>query len=167
MDKRIDKRIAIVAVIMFLIITAIFVVSDCYSRDWYLTLRSGDTGEIYAQYSVKEGDTFSIGFVHSVNKTPVTDVYEVRDHQIYVIRTIYYDFGAGVQTILEDGQSLRYGEDGEMIVEGFDREMPDLSYIVGTVSDHTLTFDGREISLRNLCGKNAAVSFSIEHKHIY
>ena len=36
-----------------------------------------------------------------------------------------------------------------MIVSGFDREMPDLTYFVGTVSDHTLTVnDGEPVSLR-------------------
>ena len=85
-------------------------------------------------------------------------------HQIYVIRTIYNNFGAGVQTEIEDGQTLTYDENGEMVVSGFDKEMPYLSYIVGTVSDHTLTLHGKEISLRDLCGRNSKVEFSCEHK---
>jgi len=51
-----------------------------------------------------------------------------------------------------------------MVVSGFDKEMPYLSYIVGTVSDHTLTLHGKEISLRDLCGRNSKVEFSCEHK---
>ena len=54
----------------------------------------------------------------------MTDVYEIRDHKIYVIRTIYNNFGAGVQTEIEDGQTLTYDENGEMVVSGFDKEMP-------------------------------------------
>lgn len=49
-----------------------------------------------------------------------------------------------------------------MIVSGFDREMPWLSYIVGTVSDHVLTIHGEAVSLRELCGKNSKVEFSCE-----
>ena len=109
-----------------------------------------------------EGDEFSVGFIHSVNKSPLTDVYQIKDHKIYVVRTIYYGFGAGVQTELEDGQTLSYGENGEMIISGFDRELPYLSYMVGTVSDHTLTVRGKEISLRDLCGRNSAVEFTCE-----
>lgn len=126
----------------------------------YLVLRDGDTGKVYASYPVSEGERFSVGFIHSVNKSPLTDVYEIRDHRIYVVETVYYAFGAGVQTQLEEGQTLRHGEDGSMIVSGFDREMTHLSYIVGTVSDHTLTIDGQEISLRALCGRNSTVEFS-------
>ena len=71
-------------------------------------------------------------------------------------------FRSGVQTEILEGQTLTYGEHGEMIVSGFNLEMPHLSYIVGTVSDHVLTLNGQEISLRELCGKNSTVAFSCE-----
>ena len=127
-----------------------------------LVLESAKTGDVYASYPVRLGDTFGIGFIHSVNKSPVTDWYEVRSDGIYVVKTVYYGFGAGVQTELEEGQKLTYGEDGSMIITGFDRRMDDLVYFVGTVSDHTLTLPGgEEVSLRDLCGRNAKVRVSL------
>lgn len=150
------------AAIMVAIIAA--VVTFSLGSGDYLVLRNGDTGVEYARFRVSEGDEFSVMFIHSVNQYPLTDVYQIRDHKIYVIRTIYNNFGAGVQTEIEEGQTLEYGENGEMIVSGFNREMPYLSYIVGTVSDHTLTIHGKEISLRELCGRNSKVEFSCEHK---
>lgn len=151
-----------VAAIIFIIIAAILTFTVVSRRGDYLTLRNGDTKEVYVRYKVAEGDEFSVEFIHSVNKSPLTDVYQIKDHKIYVVRTIYYGFGAGVQTEIEDGQTLTYGDDGEMIVSGFDREMPHLSYIVGTVSDHVLTIQGRGISLRELCGRNSTVEFTCE-----
>ena len=103
---------------MAAIITAIIAATLAYtlrSGD-YLVLRNGDTNAEYARFRVKEGDEFSVTFIHSVNKYPLTDVYEIRDHKIYVIRTIYNNFGAGVQTEIEDGQTLTYDENGEMVV---------------------------------------------------
>lgn len=128
----------------------------------YLVLRNGDTDEEFARFRVSEGDEFSVTFIHSVNQYPLTDVYEIRDHKIYVVRTIYNNFGAGVQTEIEEGQTLEINENGEMVVSGFNQEMPWLSYIVGTVSDHTLKVNGEEISLRELCGRNSKVKFSCE-----
>jgi len=130
-----------------------------------LLLENVKTGEQIASYELQTGDTFSIGFIHSVNKSPVTDYYELREDGIYVVKTVYYGFGAGVQTELEDGQTLSYGEDGSMIITGFDRKMEDLIYFVGTVSDHTMTInegqeDEQTISLRDLCGRNAMVRFT-------
>lgn len=150
------------AAIMIAIIAA--VVTYVRNSGDYLVLRNGDTKEEYARYRVSEGDEFSVMFIHSVNKSPLTDVYEIRDHKIYVVRTVYYGFGAGVQTQIEDGQKLEYGDNGEMIVSGFNQEMKHLSYIVGTVSDHTLTIHEKEISLRELCGRNSKVEFTCEHK---
>lgn len=129
-----------------------------------LVLKDADSGEIYAAYPVHDGAEFSITFIHSVNKSPVTDVYQIRDMEIYVIRTKYYSFGAGVQTEVEEGQMLEYGPDGSMIVSGFNRRIDTLSYIVGTVSDHTLEVGGKTVSLRELCGRNTAVRFFCERR---
>ncbi len=124
-----------------------------------LLLKDGDTGETLAEYPMSEGDEFSVTFIHSVNNSPVTDVYEFRDARIFVVRTIYYSFGAGVQSEVGEGQALEYGDDGSMIVSGFERQMDNLSYIVGTVSDHTLYINDESFSLRKICGRNATVRF--------
>ncbi len=154
------KRFAAVLILFCAVLAAAFV----YQRQRsYLVLSSVKTGEEYARYPVRVSDTFSVGFIHSVNKSPVTDFYEIRSDGIYVVKTVYYGFGAGVQTQIEEGQKLEYGDDGSMIVTGFDQKMEDLIYFVGTVSDHTLTLDdGSKISLRDLCGKNAMVRFTVE-----
>ena len=135
-----------------------------------LVLEDVRSGETIAAYPMKTGDQFSIGFIHSVNKSPVTDYYELRSDGIYVVKTVYYGFGAGVQTQLGKGQKLTYGDDGSMIITGFDRKMDDLVYCVGTVSDHVLTLlkngnvflrgfptEKESISLRGLCGRNAII----------
>ena len=117
----------------------------------------------YAAYDVTVGDTFSIEFIHSVNKSPVIDYFEIREDGIYGIKTVYYGFGAGVPTDLGEGQKLTYGEDGSIIISGFDLKLSNLIYRVGTVSDHILTLeDGTEISLRDLCGRSARVGFRFE-----
>ncbi|MBQ2404729.1 MAG: DUF1850 domain-containing protein, partial [Lachnospiraceae bacterium] len=144
---------------MVVVIAAILAFT--YRSGDYLVLRNGDTTEEFARFRVSEGDEFSVTFIHSVNQYPLTDVYEIRDSKIYVVRTIYNNFGAGVQTEIEEGQTLEINENGEMVVSGFNLEMPWLSYIVGTVSDHTLTLHGKEISLRELCGRNSKVAFSV------
>ncbi len=144
------------AAILFLILRS--------SSERFLVLTDMDTGKKIAEYPVEDKERFSITFIHSVNKSPLTDVYEIRDKDIYVVETHYHGFGAGVQTEIEEGQTLSYAPDGTMIVSGFDKLIPNLSYFVGTVSDHILKIHGREISLRELCGRNCKVRFSCENK---
>ncbi len=130
-----------------------------FKADKALVLFNADTGNRYAALNISEGDEFSVTFIHSVNKSPVSDVYEIRDGKIFLTGTVYYGFGAGVPTDLEPGQTLDYGDEGEMIISGMDTEMADLSYIVGTVYDHILTLNGEEYNLTQLCGKNSVVAF--------
>ncbi|NMA25673.1 MAG: DUF1850 domain-containing protein [Clostridiales bacterium] len=141
-------------------LVAFTVLYFCLS-DTCLLLKDGDSGGLLAAFPIENGGEFSVRFVHSVNKTPVTDVYQVRGRGIFVVRTVYYSFGAGVQSEIGDGQTLEYGEDGSMTVGGFDRRMDKLSYIVGTVSDHVLEIGGRSVGLRELCGRNTTVRFTV------
>ena len=151
-----------VAALLVIFAVAAAAVFFYHDHGWF-TLRNADTGELYARYLVREGDWFSVGFIHSVNKSPLTDYYEFHDHSIYVEKTVYYGFGAGVQTELEEGQHLEYGDDGSMIITGFHRRIPDLIYIVGTVSDHIMVLNGNEpVSLSELCGARSKVRFSFD-----
>ena len=112
---------------------------------------------------VKEGDIFSITFVHSVNQSPVTDEFLVLEEGFKSHRTLFTSFGAGMETGTEEGQVLTYEEDGTMVLSGFQNHYERFQLIVGTVSDHMLKISGKEISLRELCGKNASVEISIRN----
>jgi hypothetical protein len=129
----------------------------------FLVLRNSKSGQLYGKFPLEEGGRFSVTFIHSVNKSPVTDIYEVRNGtDLYVVETDYYDFDAGVQTELNPGETLTYGGDGAMQIKNIDKRIPDLIYVVGTVSDHTLSIGGKEISLRDLCGRNSSVRFTVQ-----
>ena len=136
---------------------------------WYLTVRNRDTGQLYARYRMGEGDRFSITFIHSVNNYPLTDVYEIEDKNIYVEETVYCSFGAGVQTELNPGETLdkvyidRPDYQGwAMVIRNIHQLRNNVGYIVGTVSDHVLHVNGQDVSLRTMCGRNAAVRFNYE-----
>ena len=143
------------------IVAAVAVVLWLLPRGQRLVLTDVDSGRMYSTYPVSDGDVFSVTFVHSVNKTPVSDVYEVRDGRIVLTGTVYYSFGAGVPDELGEGQKLTIREDGAMVVTGMDRDLTGVVYAVGTVSDHVLEIGGEEISLRGLCGRNSKVRFAI------
>lgn len=141
---------------IFLIIVAVFVFIG--QKKYYLQL-TDESGNLYLELPVEKSQEFSIEFIHSVNKTPVVDFYEIRKDGIYVTKTLYYGFGAGVQTTIEEGQQLSYTEDGGMLVSGFDKRIDNLAYVVGKVSDHILQVGNRSYSLRELCGRGSYVIF--------
>ena len=153
-------RKLIAAAAVMLTITAVAFSLIFLSAD-YLILYDYDTDKLHITEKADEGMMFSIEFIHSVNQTPVRDTYVIENGEIRAHSTLYRSFGAGVQTALEGDQIMTYDDEGNMIITGFDITYDPLIYIVGTVSDHILTLDGEEISLRDTCGRNAKVVFEI------
>ncbi len=49
-----------------------------------------------------------------------------------------------------------------MIVSNINKKIDHLTYFVGTVSDHILRIEDKEISLRDLCGKGAHIEFIVK-----
>jgi hypothetical protein len=111
---------------------------------------------------VSPGEEFAIEYIHSVHQTPVSETFTiVPDGSAWGFlptEARFYDFGAGMQSELAPGETMVI-EDGAIVIRGFSRVLPRLNYIVGTVSDHWLCIKGLKISLRDMCGRNAQVSF--------
>jgi len=122
-----------------------------------LEIRDSETGKVYARYPVGNDREFAIEFVHSVNQSPVRETFRIDGKNIRQVSVRFYSFGAGMQTDIEAGQVM--SRDGDaLLITGLDCAVNELSYIVGTVSDHILLINGETISLRDLCGKNAHIT---------
>ena len=144
-----------------LVVAAVTLLGVLLLREPGLTLSDEESGKVFARLPLKDGDSFSVTFRHSVNKSDVTEIYQRRGREIWLTGCVYYGFGAGVAEVLEPGWTLDKGENGEMIIGSIEMKMNDLTYIVGTVYDHILDINGEKIILNELCGKNAKVHFSV------
>ena len=145
-----------------LVVAAAAILAVFLLREPKLVLSNDESGKVYARLPLKDGDSFSVTFRHSVNKSDVTEIYQRRGREIWLTGCVYYGFGAGVAEVLEPGWTLENGDNGEMIIGNIEMKMNDLTYIVGTVYDHILEINGERIVLNELCGKNAKVHFSIK-----
>jgi hypothetical protein len=126
-----------------------------------LVIKDQDSGKVYGKWPLEEGGEFAVEFVHSVNKTPVRDFFRNEGGMIAPFATRFYSLGAGMQSVLEEGQTL--SRDGDaLVITGFTVSYRELYYIVGTVSDHLLEINGETVSLRDLCGRNAHITLRIE-----
>ena len=157
---KVSSRIVAIAAATLVVAAAVAIIGISIAP-LRLVLTDADTGRTYAAFDLADGGEFSITFVHSVNKSPVTEVYVRRGRDIYVTTCIYSTLGAGVATTVEEGQHVERDAQGRWVLSGIDTKIDDLIYFVGTVSDHVLSIGGREISLRDLCGRNAKVRFSV------
>lgn len=146
---------------------ALLFLASCYSNkveNKKLILYNNDLGSEIASFPIGENDYFYIKFIHSVNMSPVIDYYKFdQENKIYVYKTIYYNFGAGVETELEGNESMSYGDDGSMIIDNINKEIDPLVYYLSSVYDHKLSINGQEeISLWDICGKNILIKINIQ-----
>jgi len=126
-----------------------------------LVVKNAGSGRVYGKWSLKEHGEFAIEFIHSVNLSPVTEFFRIENGVIRLFAVCFSSFGAGMQSDLRDGQTL--SRDGErMMLSGLNALFTELSYIVGTVSDHLLIINGESVSLRELGGRNAHIAISLE-----
>lgn len=145
-----------------LVVAAAVIFLPALLREPGLCLSDAETGRVFARLPLEDGESFSVTFRHSVNKSDVTEIYQRRGREIWLTGCVYYSFGAGVAEVLDPGWTLEKGENGEMILGNIETRMTDLTYIVGTVYDHILDIGGQRIILNELCGKNAKVHFSVK-----
>jgi len=129
-----------------------------------LELIGSTSGRIYGRWLIEDNKEFAIEYVHSVNNSTVREFFRIEGKEIHPVSVYFYSFGAGMQTELEEGQTV--SRDGDaMIITGFNRTYTELNYIVGTVTDHLLLINEERISLRNLCGRNAHVTLRVRQEN--
>ena len=114
------------------------------------------------------GSVFGIRYIHSVARTPVTDWFAVCDGCLYLEKTEYQDFGAGLPHMPEGGQRMSTG-DGKVVISGFHRALPRFDLRVGRIARHTLLRPAagggwHELPLDRVAPPGAALTFRIEDR---
>ena len=134
-----------------------------YNEKQRLYLINDNNNFLLDIYEFDDKKEFSIQFIHSVNNSPVIDYYTIDDNNnIIITQTTYYDFGAGVQTELNNNEKIKYGNNGEMTVTNINKIISPLVYIVGTVSHHTMNINNYNIILDEKYGRNTHIRFEVK-----
>jgi len=133
----------------------------------YLVLTNDQRGALLFRAQVQEGETFSVSYIHSVNLSPVTEIYQIQGGEIVLIALEFEAFGAGMPTDLEPGQVLIHLPQGGMRIEGFDRVIDDLRYLIGHGADLVLHLGPDQIPLNTLDGAGQSVQFAFRRLNIW
>nr|WP_319775830.1 DUF1850 domain-containing protein [uncultured Sphaerochaeta sp.] len=127
----------------------------------FLVIRSEDSSRI-AAYPLRTGETFSIRYIHSVQKTPVDEVFRISsDDRIELLETIYEDFGAGLPFLVEDGKFFSSGG-GKFRISGYRTFFSEIVFRVGRFAEYRLLLGGREIPFTRFESPGKPLRFSVE-----
>lgn len=104
-----------------------------------LAFYDGETGELAAYVPLKEGEPFSIEYIHSIHLTPVTETYELTEGgEIRQSELEYEEFNVGMPSGAEGAESFEE-RDGKYVITNMDRVFQDISLRTGKVrANHTL-----------------------------
>ena len=152
----------------FLFLIALLLVS-CAARNAQtpqasLLVLADSTGKELFSERLDADQQFAVRYIHSVAKSPVEDWFSIEGDTIFLEKTVYQDFGAGLPHEAGEGQIMDFG-DGHISLSGFHRALPTFDLRVGRIANHTLLLeqDGggmREIPLNTLVRPGKAVTFS-------
>lgn len=163
--KRITWFASKTGIILVIFIMAAFILLLPVSRKFAIIEEK--TGKILYCTAVKPGDDFSVKYVHSVNNSPVEDVFEIqKDYGIMLKKTVFLSFGAGIPYELEGVQVLNQKED-RIEIDNIDRRIDKFLLRVGTIADHTLLINGREIRLNRLTELKQTVRLEVRRVPVY
>lgn len=113
---------------------------------------------------VEEGDEFAIEFVHSVERTPVKEVFRIeKDRKIYLVETEYESFGAGLPTMPGEGEKSVL-EGGKIRITGMRRKLDPFLVAVSPVPGHILTIGGEEVVLADLAKPGTGLHIEVAYE---
>jgi hypothetical protein len=122
-----------------------------------LEVRAGKGGGLLFVRSLRPGDTFSLSFIHSVEKSPVRDHFKIDEgYRIVLYETAFRSLNTGLPTDVSGGEHW-VRADGEFHVVNRHRFLPEIRLPVDSSSANTLEIGGRRVSLPALAGDGLLV----------
>lgn len=139
---RVDGRWLLAAAVLGLAVVGAVVAADAGTSPT-LVVEDYETGEELFTVPVENNTTVTLAYTHSVEKTPVRDIYAVRDGELVMTRMEYHSFGAGLPSTVD----VERADDGSYVYRPPNRRTDTLVVATGYVADHELVVDGKRYAL--------------------
>ena len=113
---------------------------------------SGGTGRVVWLKRVAPGDTFTLSFIHSVERSEVTDYFRIDDdHRIILYQTEFGSLNTGLPAVVSEGEVFERTDRGFRL-SGLRRVLPEIQLQVSEAYGGTLETGGTVVSLPALAG---------------
>jgi hypothetical protein len=113
---------------------------------------SGGTGRVMFVKRVAPGDTFTLSFIHSVEKSEVTDYFRIDDdYRIILYQTEFGSLNTGLPAVVSVGEIFERTDKGFRL-SNLDRVLPEIQLWVHEDYGGSFAMDGRVVFLPALAG---------------
>ncbi|MGA4718655.1 DUF1850 domain-containing protein [Fictibacillus nanhaiensis] len=132
-----------------------------------VVIEDGKTARSLAFFDANEGSEFSIEYIHSIHKTPVREIYQVRHEEILQTEMRFQEFGVGMPSGAAEGEV--FAQKGEnYILSNMKRTFPSLDIRIGQIiANHTLLLNGNKYPFSAFSEKGSWVSIKVEKLNIW
>lgn len=154
--KRTARITGAVAIALVLMISLVF---GAFSTSQVLVIEHGEHGEQLESYSVTDGDQFEIQYVHSFEKTPIHQRYEVNETAIVQVEERYKYYASGTDHTHETYQ------DGNWTVAPLEEGHESFTIRVAGSTEQNLVIDGAEIPLDSYAEPGEPIKISVDERN--
>lgn len=141
----ITRRNAVAAVVVIVLaVLGASAVTATAADDKTLVVEDADSGDRLLETPVDDGIEVTLAYTHSVEKTPVEDVYVVDGTELRMDRMVFHSHGAGLPT---DGP---IEETDEGFVVYSNESYAELGVVPGSVAGHELVVGDERYDLVSL-----------------
>lgn len=113
---------------------------------------AGGSGRVVFLNRVVPGDTFSLSFFHSVEKSDVTDYFRIDgDYRIILYQTEFRSLNTGLPAVVSEGEIFERTGRGFRL-SGLSRVLPEIQLQVSKAYGGTIAMKGEEVFLPALAG---------------
>lgn len=122
-----------------------------------LLVADAETNESLLTVPVSDGDEVTLAYEHSVEKSPIEDIYVVDGTNLQMDRMVFSSYGAG----LPSEAPVNHTDDG--FVVSVDRSFESVHVAPGEIAGHVLFVDDECFDLVELSG-GSTVTLSVEDR---
>ena len=130
------------------------------SRSNYYIVAEHEGRTLFA-WAISKGERFEVEFVHSLNLSPVIDIFEFTGDGLVLRKSIFSSLGAGAPTPSDFPGSELIHADGVFKLVGIDRPMGAFAVLTSEVPNHRVSFGCREALLLELAGPGESVTIEV------
>lgn len=113
---------------------------------------------------VEEGDEFTIKYLHSVARTPVLEIFDIKDGEIRLISTEYESYGAGLPFLNKHEYILK---DDKFIIRKINQKLPDIMLRVSDYALHEFIFKNKSYKLYEIVKTETLLQFKTEEQNYF
>ncbi len=154
--KRIVSITGAVAIALVFMISLVF---GAFSTSQVLIIEHAEHGEEIESYSVTDGDQFEIQYVHSFEKTPIHQQYEVNETYIVQVEERYKYYASGTDHTHETYQ------EGNWTVAPLEEAHESFTIRVADSTEQNLVIDGVEKPLDSYAEPGEPIRISVVERN--